>query len=153
MHWAHPGIAARWDKEFPNQKNLPERKKKYKLRVNNKMRGALASVNIGRNGKVESKDGIPKIEVNVKAHKGDRAELASTIKHELMHVKYPKMTEKQVYKRTAKTKILPEEQHKLLAKLKRKKLNYKLGAQKRKYKLGRSERPAGTFIRLVMGEK
>lgn len=25
MHAVHPEIAARWDKEFPNQKGLPER--------------------------------------------------------------------------------------------------------------------------------
>lgn len=28
MHAKHPEIAARWDKEHPNQKGLPERKKR-----------------------------------------------------------------------------------------------------------------------------
>lgn len=23
MHWAHPNIAAKWDKEYPNQTGLP----------------------------------------------------------------------------------------------------------------------------------
>lgn len=30
MHARHPKIAARWDKEHPNQKNLPEHVKKKK---------------------------------------------------------------------------------------------------------------------------
>ncbi len=91
-------------------------KKKAKLVVNNKMKGAL--------GASEFKKGnVPtgKIEINVKAHKGDRAELASTIKHELMHVKKPNATEKEVYKATAKTKISPKEQTSLIAKLRHKK--------------------------------
>lgn len=117
-------------------------KKKVKLSVNNKLKGAL--------GAAEFKKGnIPtgKIQINVKKHKGDRAELASTIKHELMHVKHPKMTEKEVYKRTAKTKIAPAEQTQLIAKLRSKKLNYKTGALKRKFKMDKSESvEPGTFI-------
>lgn len=85
-----------------------------------------------------------KVEINVRAHrrkgKVDKAELASTIKHELMHVKHPKMTEKQVYKRTAKTKIPYAEQQKLLSKLRNKKINYKLGATKRKLGIKRGEK-------------
>ena len=27
LHAVHPKIAAKWDREYPNQKNLPERKK------------------------------------------------------------------------------------------------------------------------------
>ncbi len=86
-------------------------KERPKLAVNNKMKGAL--------GKAEFKKNTPtgKIEINVKAHKGDKAELASTIKHEILHVKHPKMTEKEVYKRSAKTKIPPQEQTRLLRKL------------------------------------
>jgi hypothetical protein len=30
MHARHPGIAHRWDKEYPNQKGLPERAPKRK---------------------------------------------------------------------------------------------------------------------------
>ena len=28
MHARHPDIAARWDKEYPDQKNLPDKKNK-----------------------------------------------------------------------------------------------------------------------------
>lgn len=87
------------------------------------------------------------IEINVKAHRGDKRELASTIKHELMHVKHPKMTEKEIYKRTAKTKIDPREQAQLLSKLRDKKINYRAGAAKRtlKYKTRGSFEP-GSLI-------
>lgn len=96
--------------------------------------------------------GLPqKIKINIKDHykkgKLDKSELASTVKHELMHVKHPKMTEKQVYKKTAKTKIPLHEQSKLLAKLRRKKLNYKVGSLKRKLKMKRSDKiEPGTLI-------
>lgn len=117
-----------------------KKKGKMKIGVNNRMKDAL--------GKSEYIDKHPtgKISINVKAHGGDKAELASTIKHEMLHVKYPKMTEKEVYKRSAKTKILPMEQSKLLAKLQRKRVNYKLGAVKRKYKVGPEQREPGFFI-------
>lgn len=113
-------------------------KKKYKIKVNNKMKGALGAMDPKTN----------EVFINVKKHKGDKKELASTIKHELMHIKHPKMTEKQVYKRTAKTKISPQEQSKLLAKLRHKKLNYKVGAIKRKLKFKKDEKvETGSLIR------
>ncbi len=114
---------AEWD-------NASKFKKKAKIVVNNKLKGALGSSEF-------KKGNIPtgKIEINVKKHNGDRAELASTIKHEMMHVKNPKMTEKEVYKRTAKTKIPPQEQSKLISKLQTGVSNHKLGAMKRKYKV------------------
>ncbi len=119
-------------------------KKKPHITVNNKMKGAMGRMNTSTN----------KIEVNLKAHKGDKKELASTIKHELMHVKHPKMTEKEVYKKTAKTKIGPEERAKLLSKLKRKSINYKVGALKRRFKMKRSEKTEpGTFIRKANDQK
>lgn len=68
-----------------------------------------------------------KVEIDVKAHKGDKLELASTIKHELMHVKHPKMTEKQVYKATSKGTINPVEQKQLLSLLKNRQ-EYKPGS-------------------------
>lgn len=117
MHINKPDIAARWDKEMKS-------KKKYKISVNNKLKGALGQMDPKTN----------EIQINVKKHKGDKAELASTIKHELMHVKKPKATEKEVYKATRKTKIPPAEQSKLISKLRHKRLNYKLGAVKRKLK-------------------
>lgn len=98
MHANLPEIAKRWDAES---------RKKYKISVDNKLKGSLGEMDTKTNH----------IKINVKAHKGDRAELASTIKHELMHVNKPKATEKEVYKATRKTKISPSEQSKLIAKL------------------------------------
>lgn len=170
LHIHEPAIAARWDKEYGGKvkKKLPTNKKemieyrnthkslgekvkgllklknKYKIGVNNKLKGAL--------GQMDPKTNV--IEINVKKHKGDRAELASTIKHELMHVEHPKMTEKQVYKKTAKTKIAPMEQDKLIAKLRNKKLNYKMGGLKRKFKMDKSESVSpGSFISRMNDEK
>lgn len=100
---------AEWDRSTKGR--LPER---VSLKVNNKMRGTLGITHWDPNSKVKK---AVKVEINVKAHKGNKAELASTVKHELMHVNHPKMTEKEVYKRTAKTKISPSEQRQLLKKL------------------------------------
>lgn len=36
MHAKHPKIAARWDKEYPNQKDLPEHVKKKKKKAKRK---------------------------------------------------------------------------------------------------------------------
>lgn len=120
---------------------------KAKLTINNKLRGKYADMNPDNNH----------IRINVRAHKKkgklDKAELASTIKHELMHVKHPKMTEKQVYKRTAKTKIPYGEQQKLLAKLRHTKLNRKIGATKRKLKMKRSENAPGALITKANSQK
>lgn len=82
-------------------------KRENKLKVNSRMKAL---------GRFHPATG--KVEINVKAHKGDKKELASTIKHELLHKKYPKMTEKEVYKRSRKTKIAPSEQELLLRRLK-----------------------------------
>ena len=94
-----------------------------------------------------------KIEINLKAHKGDKRELASTIKHETLHVKHPKMTEKDVYKKSKKTAIGPVEQAKLLSKLRMKKTNYKAGALKRKFKMGKVDTKPGDFISKVNESK
>lgn len=114
-----------------------------KIKVNNKLKGALGSSDF-------KKGNIPtgKIEINVKRHKGDKAELASTIKHEMYHVKHPKATEKETYKATAKTKISPAEQSKLLAKLRTKSLNQKMGAIKRKFKLSGETKPGDLISRM-----
>ena len=72
------------------------------------------------------------VKINVKKHKGDKKELANTIKHELMHVKHPNMSEKEVYKKTGKA-MSQQEQDKLIAKLRGKKIHYKEGALKRKF--------------------
>ncbi len=131
--------AAKRDKPHPLKL-----KKKYKIGVNNKLKGALGQMDPDTN----------EIEINVKKHKGDRAELASTIKHELMHVKHPKMTEREVYKKTAKTKISPMEQTQLISKLRNKKLHYKQGSLKRKFKMDRNEKvEPGTFLTKYNGSK
>lgn len=135
MHARHPEIAAKWDAE------MRKKKKKVPIVINNKMKGDYGATSFDKKNKPT------KVEINIKRHKGDEAELASTVKHELMHVKFPNMTEKEVYKRTRKTKIPEAEQHKLLAKIKRKSVNYKMGAIKRKFKSGRDNQPPGTFIK------
>ncbi len=116
-------------------------KKKIKISVDNKMKGALGSSEF-------KKGNIPtgKIQINVKAHKKDKRELASTVKHEMLHVKHPKMTEKEVYKKSKKTAITPQEQSKLLAKINMKKINYKSGAIKRKFKMGSEPVKPGDMI-------
>jgi len=113
---------------------------KPKLSINNKLKGALGS------SEYKGKKPTGRIQINVKKHKGDLRELASTIKHEIMHVKKPKATEKEVYKATAKMKINPAEQSKLLSKLRHKTLNYKAGAIKRKFKMGKNKVGTGGLI-------
>lgn len=124
-------------------------KKKVPIVINNKLKGDFGATSYKDKGFKHP----TKIEVNVKAHGKDRAELASTIKHELLHVKHPKMTEKEVYKKTAKTKIPEMEQSKLIAKLRNKGLNYKMGAAKRKFKLGKVETKPGELISQINAQK
>ena len=147
MHARHPKIAARWDKEYPNQKGLPQRKSKAKISVNNKLKGSLGEINLNRKGEVEGKK--LKIQINVKAHKGDKKELASTIKHELLHAKHPKMTEREVYRRSAKTKIAPQERHQLLSKLRNANITKKVNSLKSKMKMdpGTKVEPGDLFNR------
>lgn len=120
-------------------------KKKYKIKINNKLKGDYGTEENG------------KIEINLKAHykkgKLDRKELASTVKHEIMHAKHPKMTEKQVYKKTQKTKIPFSEQQKLISKLRNKKLNYKIGSMKRSLGMKKNKVEPGTFISKVNENK
>lgn len=99
-----------------------------------------------------------KIQINVKSHKKngklDKAELASTIKHEIMHVTHPKRTEKEVTKLTAKTKIPLAEQHELLKKLHRHRLNSRVGGLKRKFKMKREDSvEPGAFISKINSQK
>lgn len=121
--------------------------KKHKIKVNNKLKDR-GGVLLGE-ADVEKK----KIQINVKAHKGNLASLASTVKHELMHVKHPKMTEKEVYKRTAQTKISQPEQVKLLAKLPIRALNYKVGMVKRMLKMGKGDFAPGALIEKAKAQK
>lgn len=116
------------------------KKKKVPI-VKKKLKGALGITHFDKKNKAI------KIEINTKhkQHK-DKAELASTIKHELYHAKYPKATEKETYKATRKSKISQAEQNTLIAKLRTKTLNYKGGAIKRKFKMGRNEAKPGDMI-------
>ncbi len=115
-------------------KKLPARvkkKAKAKVTVNNKMR-SFGQMNPKTN----------EVEINVKKHKGDKKQLADTIKHELYHVKHPKAKEKAVYKNTGKLENMSKaEQDSLIAKLRMKKINYKGGAVKRKLKLKGEAKP------------
>ena len=109
--------------------------RKVKIGVNNKLKGSYGET-------ILNKGKAPIIRINVKKHRGNKAELADTIKHELMHVKHPNMKEKAVQK---KTKVASGEQAKLIARLKT--LNYKVGAFKRKLKTAaRFETEPGALI-------
>lgn len=145
--WGHTaaGQKALGGKKAVAEWDRAKKKPKVKVMVDNKIKGSLGASEFRGKGRPNDKKPTGKILINVKAHKGDRAELASTIKHELMHVQNPKMTEREVYKRTAKTKISPMEQSKLLAKLRHKRFHYKTGAVKRKLKL-KGEVSAGELI-------
>ena len=103
-----------------------------KIGVNNKLKGSYGETTIQK--------GKPtRISINVKKHKGDKRQLADTIKHELMHAKHPKMHEKTVYKKM-EPEMSKAEQDKMLAKLRNKKMNYKQGAVKRKLKIKKGEK-------------
>lgn len=105
-------------------KTIKNKKPRPKIVINNRMKAL---------GRMDTETNL--IEINHKAHKGDRAEEASSLAHELMHVRKPRATEKQVYKKTAKTKIPPQEQSKLLAKLKGATIEKTMNALKKKYKV------------------
>lgn len=123
------------------------KKKRAKIIVKNGMRDKFGEI-LGRS------DSSGKVEINVKAkaHK-DKRELASTLKHELLHVKHPNMTEKETYKRSRKTKISPQEESQLLSKVRMKKMNYKLGAAKRKLHMKRGSSEPGAIISQMNAQK
>ena len=121
--------------------------KKFKIVINNKLKKGVGATSFDKNNKPLG------VEINVKKHKGDKRELASTIKHELLHVKHPKMTEREVYKKSAKTKISPMEQSKLISKLRTKAINQKEGAIKRKFKMGNAPTQPGDLITKMNEQK
>lgn len=85
-------------------------KKKPRIYVDNKLKGSY--------GETTTSPGKPAIiKINTQRHKGNKAELADTIAHELIHAHHPKMHEKTVYKKMAKRHIGPKEQARLIAKL------------------------------------
>src|ERR1700749_1003791 len=128
-----------------NRKKVPiilNRKKKSKF---------YGETDFDKNGK------NPKVTVYLKSHikkgKLDRAELASTVKHELKHADHPNMTEKKIYKETAKTKLSYADQQAMLSKLRMKKLNYKGGAIKRKFKMKPGKVEPGEYIKRMNESK
>lgn len=88
-------------------------------------------------GSYDTNTGI--LEVNKKKNKSKR-ELADTVAHELTHRKHPKMKEKTVQKLNA-PELSREQQNKLVAKLRNKKINYRTGAIKRKLKMKGKTQP------------
>lgn len=127
---------AEWDRASKKSKKKP------KIVINNKMKAF---------GQTDVKTKV--VEINKKKHKGDKKQLADTIKHELYHVKHPKATEKQTYKNTGKLENMSNsEQNKLIAKLRMKKINYKGGAMKRKLKM-KGDLKAGDMISKMNEQK
>lgn len=89
-----------------------------------------------------------KIQVNVKKHKGNKAELADTIFHEKYHAKHPKASEKKTYAVTRKAmkEMTYAEKEKLAAKVRNKKIHYSQGSLKRRYKMGRGKVEPGVLL-------
>jgi predicted SprT family Zn-dependent metalloprotease len=101
MFMHYPGMAERWAKHTKNIKALPEKvkKKQYKYKIDNKMRGAVGEIDYDK--KV--------IRINKKkAKKRGPGEVLKTIKHEVDHLNHPRMHEKTVYKREKNTPKLPK---------------------------------------------
>lgn len=90
-----------------------------------------------------------RIEINVRRHKGDRAELADTVFHEQFHAKHPGATEKTTYMKTkeAMKQMSFAEKERLAAKVRGKSAHYRQGALKRKFKMGRGNVEPGAFIK------
>lgn len=122
------------------------KKRKAKISVDNKLKGSYGETTIQKGKR-------PIVKINVKKHKGNKAELADTIKHEMYHAKHPKATEKTTYKAMPKV-ISPAEQNRLIAKLRSKKTNYKVGAAKRKLGISRRQKTEpGSLIRAMNERK
>lgn len=151
MFARHPQIAKEFAAKTPKGARLPEhvrgkKKKKPIIGVDNKMKGSYGETTLQKGKR-------PIIKINVKKHKGDKAELADTIKHEMYHAKHPKATEKTTYKAMPKT-ISHEEQERLISKLRGKKINYKVGAAKRKLGISRRQKTEpGSLIRAMNERK
>jgi hypothetical protein len=144
MYSNHPTIAKRWSAEFPNQGKLPKHVKKKKIKI-------------VRNDKLKEYGNQQgnKIEINVRKHKGSKAELADTIKHELNHAKHPKASEKTIQKKTQidMSKMSWSEKEVLTKKVRMKKLNWKGGALKRKFKMGPGKVEPGSYLAKVNESK
>lgn len=137
----HPSIAKEFANATPKGARLPERikkKKKPSIIVKNHLK-EFGNYN----------ERTRRIEINVKKHKGDRAQLADTIDHELNHVKHPRASERWIRKKTHRDdmKMSYEDKNRLLAKIRMKKLNYRVGVIKRKYKMDPANVEPGAMIR------
>lgn len=119
-----------------------KRKKKPRISVNNHL-------------KEYGNEQGGKIEINVKKHRGDRLELADTVKHEMNHAKYPNAKEKTIKKKTKidMSKMSYGEKEALTKKIRIKKLNYKSGAIKRKFKMKPGNVEPGEYIKRVNESK
>lgn len=141
-----PAIAAEFASKTPKGAKLPEHVKKMKRKkgifVNNKLK-EYGNEEKGR------------IEINVKKHKGDKAELADTIKHEILHRKHPKSSEKSIQKKTQvdMSKMSYSEKEALTKKLRHKTLNYKGGVLKRKFKMSAGKVAPGAYIQAMNSAK
>lgn len=122
-------------------KSLPKRKKKIVVDNHIKAYGEEEGGNI---------------KINLRKHKGDKAEIADTLVHEEYHVKHPKATEKVTYKKTAQTmdNMSYGDKVKLVSKLRAKQNNYKKGAIKRKFGIDRHEKlEPGALIQRMNEQK
>lgn len=113
-------------------------KPKLKYKVDNKIKAY---------GDYDEKTGIAKI--NVKKHKGDKKQLADTIRHEKYHHDHPKAKERSVNKNTGTLEnMTKQEQDRLLAKLRMRKINYTHGAVKRKLHMKGEAKPGDLITKM-----
>lgn len=95
-----------------------------------------------------------KIVVNVKKHKGNKAELIDTVKHELLHAKHPKAKEEVIRHKTkeAVREMSFAEKQSLVAKLRSKHNHYAQGVIKRKLQIHGKTQP-GSLISAMNEQK
>lgn len=95
-----PEMAKRWAKETPDINALPnkvKKKKVYKIKIDNKLKGAYGETDTTKKViKINKKLHKDKKYKRVKANKDGTESLRNTIKHEKLHAKYPSLSEKAV---------------------------------------------------------
>jgi hypothetical protein len=82
-----------------NESNRTKHYKGYKVLIDNSLKDEKGKPIFGE---TDTKKRTIKINVKHNKQSKKRGELADTISHELLHAKTPRLSEKQVYKRTAK---------------------------------------------------
>jgi hypothetical protein len=95
-------------KKSSNEKNREKFYKGYKVMTDN---------HIGAFGETDTKKKVVKINLKKNRKSKRKGELSDTIAHEFIHVRHPRLSEKQTYKRTAK--ISQKEKSKLLKYIKK----------------------------------